>query len=200
MISTSLSESKDNISLLNSSTNNTLLTNNIMSCAVCKKHYKSKGALHNHYGSKMHKQNLDKVEADSTSTISIETANQDNDNLTEIVSSQSHSHNLPTLTTKKPKVKREFKTKSSTLCLFSDVESEDIESNLIHMFTNHNFKIPFPDEVSNMHELLYYLHHKLNKLKLCMFCNKGFKSYGNLCRHMHDMNHCAMDVSDENPE
>jgi len=155
LIATSLSDSKDNISLLNSSTDtNTILTNNIMSCAVCKKHYKSKNALQNHYGSKMHKQNLEKVEAESTSTISIGTGNMD-DNLTDIVSSQSQSQNVCTLANKKPRVKREWKTKSSTLDLFSDFESADIESNLIYMFNEYNFKIPFPDEVSNMHELLY---------------------------------------------
>lgn len=98
------------------------------------------------------------------------------DNLTDLVSSQSHSQNGFTLANQKPKVKREWKTKSSTLDLFSDFESADIESNLIHMFNKYNFKIPFPDEVSNMHELLYYLHHKLNKLKMCLFCNKTFKS------------------------
>lgn len=104
----------------------------------------------------MHKQNLEKVEAESTSTISIQSHNMD-DNLsqTEIISSQSHSQLINTIPNKKPRVKREFKTKSSTLCLFCDHESPDIESNLIHMFTAHNFKIPYPDEVSNMHELLF---------------------------------------------
>lgn len=48
LISTSLSESKDNISLLNGNDTNTILSNNILSCATCKKQYKSKNALNNH--------------------------------------------------------------------------------------------------------------------------------------------------------
>mmetsp|Transcript_1359 Transcript_1359/g.1144 ORF Transcript_1359/g.1144 Transcript_1359/m.1144 type:complete len:104 (-) Transcript_1359:920-1231(-) len=103
----------------------------------------------------MHKINLEKSEAESTSTVSIETINE-NDNLTsfDLYSSNNQSNNRDN-NKSKPRKKREFKHKADKLCLFCDEESEDIESNLIHMFTHHTFKVPYPDEVSNMHELIY---------------------------------------------
>mmetsp|Transcript_68434 Transcript_68434/g.147669 ORF Transcript_68434/g.147669 Transcript_68434/m.147669 type:complete len:91 (+) Transcript_68434:311-583(+) len=88
------------------------MSNNMSSCAICRKVYRSQNALENHLNSKLHKTNLEKHSATSESQATLVDSNIDT--ISEVPSSfMDSSHNqtakIDTFNNKVVNKKREWK-------------------------------------------------------------------------------------------
>lgn len=87
LIKTTITNNSTSFSLLDQSETQTLMSNNILKCGLCNKHYKSKNALETHQGSKQHKLNLEQLTSESTQSA----VDSNIETLSDINSSNIHS-------------------------------------------------------------------------------------------------------------
>ena len=89
-------------------------------------------------------------------------------------------------------------------CLFCNLVSENIESNLKHMLQLHGFFIPNLECVKDLDSLLKYLHKKIRELYICLYCNhrKGhnFNLTSSVQQHMIDKQHCFLNTDEDEEE
>jgi len=70
---------------------------------------------------------------------------------------------------------------------------------LDHMRLKYNFRIVDIESLINLKGLLAYIAERIQLGKLCLLCNKQFKTAARVQQHMIDMGHCMMpmDADDE---
>lgn len=80
-------------------------------------------------------------------------------------------------------------------CLFCDFQSSNVLKNLKHMSVVHSFFIPDREYCIDLHGLLKYLHEKICRGFICLWCNfhsRSFQSLSAVRKHMQDKCHCRM--------
>jgi pre-60S factor REI1 len=78
--------------------------------------------------------------------------------------------------------------------IFDDREFGSIEENLEYMRKKYQFIIPDLQYVSDVTGLLRYCSAKVRLGRICLYCNRQFKSVRGCQAHMRDMFHCRMNA------
>lgn len=77
-------------------------------------------------------------------------------------------------------------------CFMDGKVSEDLEGTLAYMHKKYGFYIPDAEYVSDWQGLYKYCSQKARAGKLCLYCDKPFKSGKAAIRHMIDKAHCKL--------
>lgn len=176
-------------------------------CYPCAKIFKTPESQAEHERSKKHKKSvkvyLEKHPNESMSSIFKSIKTESSDFLSDLNRSINKSDEplsvpevdlsnkdlLPTKTT----------LESLRICLFCNVESDGVKKNLDHMRFRHNFTILDIECLTNLKGILAYIAERIQLGKLCLSCDRQFRSADRAQQHMRDMGHCMMpfDKDDE---
>jgi pre-60S factor REI1 len=89
-------------------------------------------------------------------------------------------------------------------CLFCNTNSLNVTENLQHMMIRHGFFVPDIEFVTDLTQLLSYLHERVRIGLLCLYCdNKGthqFRDFLCLQQHMIDKQHCFINTDEDKEE
>jgi pre-60S factor REI1 len=80
-------------------------------------------------------------------------------------------------------------------CIFCNIASPDLATNVEHMTNEHGFFIPDLEYLKDMEGLIKYLGEKVSVGNVCLYCNgKGryFRSAEACQKHMRDTSHCKL--------
>ncbi|EGX87763.1 pre-60S factor REI1, putative [Cordyceps militaris CM01] len=84
-------------------------------------------------------------------------------------------------------------------CLFCDVQSADLDANLIHMASTHSFVVPYQAELAvELETLVWYLQLVIYTYHECIACGSRRRSAAAAQQHMQSKGHCHFDMA--NPE
>jgi len=176
-------------------------------CVPCGKVFKTMEMLEDHKKSKKHRQNEKKYKADhpesepSSIFKSIQYESSNNDILSELQKSISQSNGDTLSLNEKPEEEPYVKTtlESLRICLFSNQEFDGVKKCLDHMRLKYNFRIVDIESLINLKGLLAYIAERIQLGKMCLYCDKQFKTAARCQQHMIDMGHCMMpmDADDE---
>ncbi|TVY86695.1 Core trichothecene cluster (CTC) protein, partial [Lachnellula willkommii] len=84
-----------------------------------------------------------------------------------------------------------------TECLFCNVESTSLESNMMHMSQTHSFFIPDIEYLIDLESLLGYLSVVISVFHECLFCGSSKTSKFAVQDHMRAKGHCKVDFDDD---
>ena len=88
-------------------------------------------------------------------------------------------------------------TFSPLQCLFCNVESASMDSNLTHMSHAHSFFIPDAEHLTDMESLLSYLFAVVFVFHECLFCGNSKSTKFGVQDHMRGKGHCKVDFEDD---
>ena len=165
--------------LANSNLSVTLTT--MWKCGPCGKAFKSIEMLDEHKKSKKHKKTEKEfLIANPNSSVSSMFKSiqheQSSDILTELHKSiHGHSHSAPSVE-EDHAVHTATTLESLRICLFCNKECEGVKKNLDHMRLAHGFFILDIECLINLKGLLAYVAERIQLGKICLYCDKQFKS------------------------
>jgi len=87
-------------------------------------------------------------------------------------------------------------------CIFCNVVSDGLESNIVHMKSEHYFNIPLSDYAKDIQGLIKHLSIKVYIAHICILCDYSefggriFKSISATQSHMRDLSHCRINLMD----
>lgn len=85
---------------------------------------------------------------------------------------------------------------TSERCLFCDAISEDLDTNLTHMASQHGFRIPNEDSLqTDIDTLLTYIALVIEEFHACVYCGQEKVSKAAVQTHMRAKGHCMLDLS-----
>lgn len=82
-------------------------------------------------------------------------------------------------------------------CLFCNVESTSLDSNMMHMSQAHSFFIPDIEYLIDLESLLGYLSVVISVFHECLFCGSSKTSKFAVQDHMRAKGHCKVDFDDD---
>ena len=82
-------------------------------------------------------------------------------------------------------------------CLFCNVKSASLDSNMMHMSQAHSFFIPDIEYLIDLESLLGYLSIIVSVLHECLFCGSSKTSKFAVQDHMRAKGHCKVDFDDD---
>ena len=82
--------------------------------------------------------------------------------------------------------------------IFDDKVFETVEDNLEYMRKKFNFVVPDLQYVSDIDGLVKYCSAKVRLGRICLYCNKQFRSCAAVQQHSRDMFHCRLNVGNIN--
>ena len=82
-------------------------------------------------------------------------------------------------------------------CLFCNLVSEDVPTNMSHMFKQHGMYVPEKEYLVDLEGLLSYLHEKIHDDHQCLFCGQLKHTATGIQTHMRDRGHCMIPYSNE---
>ena len=82
--------------------------------------------------------------------------------------------------------------------IFDDKIFDSVEENLEYMRKKFNFTIPDLQYVSDIEGLVKYCSAKVRLGRICLYCNKQFRSVSAVQQHCRDMLHCRFNVGNIN--
>ena len=77
-------------------------------------------------------------------------------------------------------------------CIWDGQISESVESNLEHMHRNHGFLVHDLESVTNLPGLVNYVAEKVHVGRICLFCEREFRSSAACIAHMTSKGHCRI--------
>lgn len=190
-------------------------------CAPCQKTYFSENAYNNHVGSQKHKMQVMRVKSgdmdDASSVMSstfslgepLETASnvteETNGNIAELadglkdttMEDENTLSKTPSNSTQDPLTTDGLVEVVLNQCLFCNLVSDDVPTNLSHMFKQHGMYIPEKEYLVDMNGLLAYLHEKIHDDHQCLFCGQLKHTASGIQTHMRDRGHCMIPYSTE---
>lgn len=86
---------------------------------------------------------------------------------------------------------------SSLDCLFCNIESTSLDSNLAHMSHAHSFFIPNSEDLTDIESLLGYLYTLISVFHECLFCGSLKPTRVAVQDHMCGKGHCRLDFSND---
>lgn len=107
---------------------------------------------------------------------------------------------LPALllyTHKEDEPSSQVKPYNSLDCLFCNVESSSLDSNIAHMSHTHSFFIPNPEDLTDIDSLLGYLYTLISVFHECFFCGCLKPNRLAVQDHMSGKGHCRLDFSND---
>lgn len=179
-------------------------------CHACHKSFKTNASYENHLASKKHlkisamKEALveEKGEIETKETVVEETKdvdepvvlpkttgtmNEDDMDVTDVEAEDSASV--------EDEEKEEDFVADLKQCNFCPLLSDDMESNLSHMQTQHGFFIPDVEYLVDLNGFLTYVAEKVQLGRMCLFCNthgKAYSSAKDVQKHMVAKSHCKL--------
>ena len=85
----------------------------------------------------------------------------------------------------------------ATQCLFCNVDSTTLNTNIEHMSSVHGLYIPSPDQLSDMESFLGYLATVIFEYKECLYCGLEKSTVDGVQTHMRDKGHCMIKMNAE---
>jgi pre-60S factor REI1 len=85
-------------------------------------------------------------------------------------------------------------------CLFCNVESTSLDSNLTHLSNSHGFFIPDIEYLIDLKSLLSYLFAVISVFHECLFCGSSKATKFAVQDHMRAKGHCKVDFEDDEHE
>lgn len=82
-------------------------------------------------------------------------------------------------------------------CLFCTKESDDQETNLEHMSSEHGLYIPEIEQLSSVETIIRYLHTVITEYNECLYCGMIKQTAEGVRRHMLDKGHCMINLERE---
>lgn len=150
------------------------------SCTACEQHYANRKAWQAHLKSRNHTQKT--AETDS------ETSSLSDEPLPETLSLYTHEKDQPA---------NKEETFSPSQCLFCNIESASLDSNLAHMLHAHSFFIPNAEYLIDMESLLSYLFAAISIFHECLFCGSSKTTKFAVQDHMRGKAHCKVDFEED---
>jgi pre-60S factor REI1 len=86
---------------------------------------------------------------------------------------------------------------SSSQCLFCNLISSDVDTNVSHMHTTHGLFIPSPDQLLDLESFLGYLATIVFDYNTCLYCSAERGSVEGIQTHMRDKGHCMINLDAE---
>ena len=174
-------------------------------CYACNKTFKTKEQLAEHEKSKKHKKNVKEYlakhpEADMSSIFkSIQT--EQSDFLSDMNKSLQKSGAPLTIEEDSYDTKNSLPCRTTLdslrICLFSNHESASVKANLDYMRINFGFTILDVECLVDLKGLLAYIAERIQLGKLCLYCNKQFRTAADCQKHMRMKGHCMMPFEDD---
>lgn len=150
-----------------------------LSCTACEQHYKNRKAWQAHLKSRNHAQKT--AETDSNSFLS-------DDSPLSTLSLNIHEEDQSA---------NKEESFSPLQCLFCNVESASMDSNLTHMLHAHSFFIPDAGYLFDMESLLSYFFAVVSVFHECLFCGSSKTTKFAVQDHMRGKGHCKVDFEDD---
>ncbi len=150
------------------------------SCTACEQHYTNRKAWQAHLKSRNHAQKS--VETDSKASF---------------LSDESPLSTLSLITQEEDQSANKKESFSPLQCLFCNVESASMDSNLTHMSHAHSFFIPDAEYLIDMESLLSYLFAVVSLFHECLFCGSSKTTKFGVQDHMRGKGHCKVDFEDD---
>lgn len=169
-------------------------------CYPCSKIFKTHSSLTEHERSKKHKKSakayLEQHPEHSMSSIFKSIKTESSDFLSDINRSI-NAHNEPLTVDEDSDLSKQAVPEKTTLeslrvCLFCNLETDGVKKNLDHMRFRHNFTILDIECLINLKGILAYIAERIQLGKLCLYCDKQFRSAQRAQQHMRDKGHCMM--------
>ena len=153
------------------------------SCTACEQHYTNRKAWQAHLRSRNHAQKTAETDSNASflsdesppSTLSSNTPKED-----QSANEEDQSANKE-------------ESFSPLQCLFCNVESASMDSNLTHMAHAHSFFIPDAEYLIDMESLLSYLFAVVSVFHECLFCGSSKTTKLGVQDHMRGKGHCKAD-------
>jgi pre-60S factor REI1 len=82
-------------------------------------------------------------------------------------------------------------------CLFCTKGSDNLESNLEHMSSEHGLYLPEIEHISSLETVVRYLRTVITEYKECLYCGMIKRSAEGVRRHMLDKGHCMINLERE---
>lgn len=150
------------------------------SCTACEQHYTNRKAWQAHIKSRNHVQRT--AETDSKASF---------------LSDESPLSTLSLNTHEKDQSANKEENFSPSQCLFCNIESASMESNLTHMSHAHSFFIPDAEYLIDMESLLSYLFAVVSVFHECLSCGSSKPTKFAVQDHMRGKGHCKVDFEDD---
>jgi pre-60S factor REI1 len=91
-------------------------------------------------------------------------------------------------------VDQDVQSISSSQCLFCNLISSDMDTNISHMHTMHGLFIPSPDQLLDLESFLGYLATIIFDYNTCLYCSAERGSVEGIQTHMRDKGHCMINL------
>lgn len=150
------------------------------SCAACEQHYTNRKAWQAHLKSRNHAQKT--TETDSKASF---------------LSDESPLSTLSLNTHEEDQLANKEESFSPLQCLFCNVKSASMDSNLTHMSHAHSFFVPDAEYLIDMESLLSYLFAVVSVFHECLFCGSSKTTKFGVQDHMRGKGHCKVDFEDD---
>lgn len=150
------------------------------SCTACEQHYTNRRAWQAHLKSRIHAQKT--AETDSKAFF---------------LSDESPLSTLSLNTHEEDQSANKEDGFSPLQCLFCNVESASMDSNLTHMSYAHSFFIPDAEYLIDMESLLSYLFAVVSVFHECLCCGSSKTTKFGVQDHMRGKGHCSVDFEDD---
>lgn len=144
------------------------------SCTACEQHYTSRRAWQAHLRSRNHVQKYAEFHSEAS-----------------IGADESPSPSALSLTKGQSADEKE-EDFSPQQCLFCNVESTSLESNLTHMSHAHSFFVPNAEHLIDVESLLSYLFAIVSVFHECLFCGRLKSTKFGVQDHMRGKGHCKL--------
>lgn len=144
-----------------------------VSCDLCQKSYASPKQLKGHLKSRKHAQELAKEDCNVVEA-SVSQQQEISDSLSD------DAADLDT-----------------TICLFCNIENDDISTNMSHMNQAHGFFIPNQDYLIDLESLLSYLALLIADFNECLHCGAIKGSMESVQHHMISKGHCTINLDEK---
>ena len=152
------------------------------SCIGCEQHYTNRKTWQAHLRSRNH------IRKSAENTLSLNNLEEGQPTAEKNLSLHSLEEGQPT---------DEEEHFSPLQCLFCNVESTSLDSNLTHMSHAHSFFIPDAEYLIDMESLLSYLFAIVAVFHECVFCGSLRSSKFAVQDHMRGKGHCKVDFEDD---
>ena len=150
------------------------------SCTVCEQHYTNRKAWQAHLKSQNHAQKTAGTDSKAS-----------------YLSDESPLRTSSLNTHAEDQSANKEESFSPLQCLFCNVESASMNSNLTHMSQAHSFFIPDAESLIDMESLLSYLFAVVSVFHECLFCGSSKATKFGVQDHMRGKGHCKVDFEDD---
>jgi len=174
-------------------------------CVACNKTFTSANAYENHLASKKHlanaKKNPEAANAVETVAKQLEIVSLDGEAENGEPSAPAPSDEM---TEEEIAASLEEYRKQVPLekedCIFCAHHATDFDACSAHMLKEHGFFIPDVDFLVDLAGLVGYLAEKVKLGQMCLYCNKSFRSFQDVQKHMTALSHCKLRYEEEDLE